>query len=113
MDDEPDGAEALARLLEMEGCTTLVATSAPDALAKIEDFTPLCVLLDLNMPNMTGTELAAALRAKYEADVILIAITGYDSESAQARSARDEGVDYVMTKPVDVQRLLQILGIRP
>ena len=112
VDDEPDSAEALAVLLEREGCTARVVTSAAEALAQIEDFAPLCVLLDLNMPEMSGTEMTTALRAQHGTDVILIAITGYDTQSAEAKQARNEGVDYVMQKPVDVEKLVRILGVR-
>ena len=112
VDDEPDSAEALAALLEMEGCATRVVNSPLLALAEMDHFEPLCLLMDLDMPQMSGAEMAAALRARFGTDLVLVAITGYDSQSPQARAARDAGVDYVMTKPVDVEKLVHIMGLR-
>jgi len=61
---------------------------------------------------MSGAEMTVALRSKYGSDIVVIAVTGSDPDSPQAHEALEQGVDFVMMKPVDVGKLFRILGVR-
>src|SRR5262249_18431169 len=59
-------------------------------------------------PGMDGYELARRLRALFGPQILLIALTGYGME-ADARKAREAGFDQHLTKPVDLDKLAQVM----
>jgi CheY-like chemotaxis protein len=66
-------------------------------------------LLDIGLPVMDGYELAARLRAEMELGQLrLVAITGYGQDADKAR-ARDAGFDEHLVKPVDLDRVLDVV----
>jgi CheY-like chemotaxis protein len=85
VDDDPLVARATARILARE-CETLVVGSGAEALAAIANRAPDVVLCDLMMPEMTGMELYARLRAERPAAAErMVFMTG----GAFTASARD------------------------
>jgi CheY-like chemotaxis protein len=108
VDDDDDLRDSLKSLLECDGHFTLTASSAEEAMAVIERHTPICVLLDLNMPGVSGVELAERIRSVHGMDMVLIVLTGSTDESDQDEAER-AGVDYVLHKPLDVAHLRSLL----
>jgi signal transduction histidine kinase len=108
-DDNQDSAESLAMLLRIEGHEVVVAHDGQEALAAIAQFNPEFALLDIGMPRLNGYEVALKIR---EADpalsVKLIAVTGWGQHSDKAR-ARFSGFDHHFTKPVEPERLMELL----
>jgi len=110
VDDNEDGAEFLAMLLDMDGYTVKTAYSGPDALVATDEFCPEIVFLDIGLPGMNGYEVAERLRRDRDHDpLVLIAITGWGSEEDRRR-ARDAGFDHHLTKPVDPARVEALLA---
>ncbi|WP_334188270.1 ATP-binding protein [Noviherbaspirillum sp.] len=104
-DDNRDGAQTLATFLRMEGHDVQVGFDGEEALAVFTDFRPHAVLLDIGMPKLTGDQVARRIRALPEGhDTILIAITGWGQDKDR-RQALDAGFDHHLTKPVDLQKL--------
>ncbi len=106
VDDNPDDATYLAHMLGY--LLNHQVTSASDGqqaldLAHERQFD--LVITDLNMPTMSGIDLAAALR-KLEPyrNTPIIAITAYDTASDQLRTLR-AGCNLYLTKPVSIDRL--------
>ena len=62
VDDNADGAEALAAFLEIEGCDVRVATDPMQALELLAAFAPHVAVLDIGLPQMDGYELAERIR---------------------------------------------------
>jgi len=86
------------------------ANDGPAGLAGARRFLPHAVLLDLGMPGMDGFEVARHLRAEPGlAGLVLVALTGWGQEEDRKRT-RGSGFDHHLTKPVDVDRLMDILG---
>ncbi|MDI3287148.1 GAF domain-containing protein [Polyangium sp. 15x6] len=109
VDDNVDGAESLAELLQLTGHTTEVAHTGPSALVAARAFEPDVVFLDIGLPGMTGYEVAQRLRAEDELGrVVLVALTGWGTEEDR-RQAREAGFDYHLTKPVDLQEVQRIV----
>jgi CheY-like chemotaxis protein len=104
VDDEPDAAEALQTLLELDGYNVKVAHDAIEAFDTIAAHAPHCVLLDLGLPEMDGCELARRLRERYGPELTLLAVTGWAREEDREQ-AELAGVDYVLLKPVQPEML--------
>ena len=109
VDDNEDGAESLALLLELAGHEVRTASSASSALEIAPAFQPEVLLLDIGLPGMDGYELARRLRqSSLSRDAILIAVTGYGQESDKLRSAQ-AGFAHHLVKPIDPEALEQLL----
>ena len=106
VEDEPDTAElirrALARSDELE---PHVATSGEGALAAVASSPPDLVVLDLNLPGMSGVEVCRALRSRTDtAAVLIIMLTARMSEDDRV-AGFDAGADDYMTKPFSMREL--------
>jgi PAS domain S-box-containing protein len=112
VDDNLDGAESLAMLLEFEGFETAIAHSGPAALEKARHFRPDVTLLDIGLPGMNGYEVCRQLREEWGADVLIVALTGWGQPEHRARS-REAGFDTHMVKPVDHDALMRLLASLP
>src|SRR5690606_3206997 len=88
------------------------APNAPEALSQIEVAQPQIVLLDIQMPGMTGIELARHISARAQSAEsprqmpLIIFVTAYDEFAVDAFEVR--AIDYLL-KPVRAERLGQAL----
>jgi PAS domain S-box-containing protein len=100
-DDNQDAADTLAMILELAGHEVRVAHDGRAAFALAAEFRPEFALLDLGMPELSGYELARALRREpWGRDMQLIALTGW-GQDGDRRRAEAAGFDRHITKPVD------------
>ena len=112
VDDDVDTAELLQTLLEGWRWKTRVAHSASTAIAVAVDFQPTIVLLDLDLPDMSGYEAARLLRQHPQLqDVRLIALTN-SNEHVGRELAREAGFERYLMKPV-TGTALEELFVRP
>jgi CheY-like chemotaxis protein len=113
IDDNRDAADTLADLAMIWGHEVFTAYDGPSGLEAARLKVPDVVLLDIGLPGMDGYEVAKAIRAVPElADVRLIALTGFSSDEARART-REAGFQQHLVKPVeprDLERLLNPAG---
>jgi PAS domain S-box-containing protein len=113
VDDNEDGAESLAMLLELEGYETLQAHDGVEAIEAAERFRPDAILLDVGLPIMNGYEVCRRIREQpWGKDVVLVALTGWGQEEDRRRS-EEAGFDTHMVKPPDQETLKQILAALP
>lgn len=111
VEDNKDAAKMLAMLLKIKGHEVRVVHDVPEALAAAVEYRPEVVLLDIGLPEMDGYEVARRLREQGLVEgALLIAITGYGQEEDIHR-ARQEGLGYHLTKPVNLAQLERILSI--
>jgi signal transduction histidine kinase/ActR/RegA family two-component response regulator len=109
-DDNRDAADSLAMLLEMEGHAVTVVHDGQQALASIEASRPDVALLDIGMPELDGYEVARRVRGDTRTrKLVLIAVTGWGQEADKARAAA-AGFDLHFTKPIEPQRLIELLA---
>ncbi|MEO8081198.1 MAG: response regulator [Caldimonas sp.] len=108
VDDVADAAEALGMGLELDGYKVRIAHDGRQALAVVEEFRPHCVLLDVHMPGIDGSELSQRLRTRYGDDLVLVAVTGW-SEDDERVSKTFACVDHYLKKPVDPAELRKVL----
>lgn len=111
VDDNVDAADTLATLLTLLGYDVRCAYSGEDALAIIETFKPVCLLLDIGLPGISGHEVARRVRSSGDASIAackLVALSGWGNPEDRRRSA-EAGFDAHRTKPVDGFLLHQFL----
>lgn len=109
IDDDPDGAEMVAEMLEVLGYQSKFALNGPSAIALAKVFLPQVILLDLSLPEMDGYEVAKQLRGEAVlAGVRIVAVTGW-SGSEREKKARDAGFDHYLIKPIQLAALKPIL----
>lgn len=106
VDDEPLARQHLRRLLE-ELCIRIVgeAENAAEAIQMSEDLRPDLLFVDIQMPGLTGLQLAEALHQSSE-DSLLIFVTGYSEYATEA--FEHAALDYLV-KPVSSTRLAKTL----
>jgi CheY-like chemotaxis protein len=110
VDDNDDLGEALLMWLGDLGHEVTLAKSAGAAIASARDARPDAMLCDIGLPDMTGYDLARAIRADAAlAGVRLIALTGLKSPRA-SEQAGEAGFDAYLSKPVDPDVLERVLA---
>ncbi len=107
IDDDPAVLDSLRFLLEATGHRVVTYSSAATFLADCGT-PPACLILDQHMPQMTGLELAAELRAIGHGIHILL-ITASASPAIIARAAQ-LGIERVLEKPLREDDLLSFVN---
>jgi CheY-like chemotaxis protein len=113
VDDSPEVREVLTRMLEWQGATVTAAGAAEHALDLLEQSRPDVLLSDLEMPEKDGYWLIGRVRALAPDRGGLTpaaCITARADPDIRARIL-GAGFQYHITKPVDMSRLLGIVGI--
>lgn len=106
VDDQQDLVQVTSRLLCDAGYTTRTAVDGRDALAQIERARPDLVLLDVNMPQIDGFELAGMLKADPStATIPIIMVSAQDGRGSRLIGLESGAEDY-LSKPVDPAELL-------
>jgi DNA-binding NtrC family response regulator len=108
VDDEADGREALAELVQRWGYDVLTAGDGSEALRRAIEWHPEVILTDLVMPNMDGLWLLRALRAELP-DCPVVLLTGRGSIQIAVQAIREGAYDFI-EKPLEVPRLRVVLG---
>jgi two-component system CheB/CheR fusion protein len=109
VEDQADARLMLQLLLESQGVTVSAAENGKDGVGLIEELRPDLALVDLGLPVMNGFELARQIRkSSAHGRTRLVALSGYGQDS-DVEAALDAGFDEHLTKPVDLDRLEQIL----
>lgn len=109
VDDYFDSADSLAMLMNMEGHQARVAYDGATALELAQSFQPDAVLLDLGLPGLNGYEVARQLREIPGLhNVLLIAMTGLGNPEVK-RLSQEAGFNHHILKPVDPEKLDQLL----
>jgi PAS domain S-box-containing protein len=105
VDDNPDAAESLALLLELQGHEVRTAHDGPGAVALAREFRADLAIVDIGLPGLSGYEVARRIRAQDGgADMLLVALTGW-GQAQDKQAAMDAGFDRHLTKPVAPEQL--------
>src|SRR2546421_4594766 len=100
VDDDPFILESLSHRLQQRGYTPRCFSSGKEALESALDDPPELILLDANMPAMTGYELCGRLKATPQlANIPVIFMSEVHESENKLEAFRLGGADYV-TKPI-------------
>jgi CheY-like chemotaxis protein len=108
-DDNRAWVDSLASVLRNEGYTVFAAYGGREAVAMASEVRPDVVLLDIEMPEMSGYETARRLRqqlADYPVQIVAVTVWGRESDRAAARLA---GFNHHLTKPLLFEQLAKVL----
>jgi CheY-like chemotaxis protein len=108
-DDNADGADSLAMLLQAEGHVVLTAADGNRAIEVAEAFGPDVILMDVAMPHLDGLDATREIRRRpWGQRIRIIALTAWGQDAERHRT-REAGMDAHLVKPVDPQTLVAIL----
>jgi CheY-like chemotaxis protein len=110
VDDHPDSAQIACMLLAIFGHDCRPALTGAEALDEAERFDPEIVILDLDLPDINGYEVARTLRARLQGrPVHIAALTGWGQRENRVK-AFAAGFDQFLVKPVDATKLRQVVA---
>ena len=112
VEDNRDGRESLAMLLELVGHRVAVAEDGPRGVEAALAVRPDVVLIDIGLPGLDGYGVATRVRAELGGGVLLVALTGH-GQPDDRRLATEAGFDAHLTKPVGLTELQALLARRP
>ena len=109
VDDDNDVSETLREILELEGYTVRVAGDGQQGLEQLLVRYPDLVLLDVEMPVMTGPQMAYRmfLDDLGREDIPIVLLTGVPDVRLVAAGV---GTPYFLEKPYTLEQLLAVLG---
>jgi CheY-like chemotaxis protein len=110
-EDNTINQRVIARMLEKQGHTAVMATNGKEALATLERECFEAVLMDVQMPEMDGIEATRAIRTQEEGTdrhVRIVAMTAHAMKGDRERCL-DSGMDDYLSKPVQKAELIRVL----
>jgi len=113
VDDNQDGAESLAVLLQLGGHETHTAHDGQQAIEDAERLRPDIVLLDIGLPRLNGYEVCRRIREQpWGKELSMVAVTGWGQQEDRRRS-QEAGFDTHIVKPVEPEALMDLLASLP
>jgi len=109
VEDNPVNLELVSAILEENACETLAATTGDAALLLLRKSRPNLVLVDVQLPGMSGYQVTRRIKADPAlADIPVVALTAHAIAHEDVR-AREAGCDAFLTKPIDIRAFKEIL----
>ena len=107
IEDNPDNMLLVQRALESRGYRLLKAENGIDGISQAEQNNVDLILLDINLPDIDGYEVAQRLRKSSKSELAytpIIAVTA-NALKGDAERALEAGCDVYMSKPVNIREL--------
>jgi FixJ family two-component response regulator len=107
VDDDASVQRGLQRLIRSAGWKVEIFASAQEFLARSRTELPNCVLLDLQLPGLSGLDLQKRM-AEVGLEIPIVFLTGHGNIPVSVQAMKAGAVQF-LTKPVDEQELLQAI----
>lgn len=107
IEDNPDNMTLVKRAIEAIGHKFVGVPNGLEGLEKAAEISPDLILLDINLPDLDGYEIARRLRGSGIAHLLyvpIIAITA-NALKGDAEKALEAGCDVYMSKPINIREL--------
>jgi FixJ family two-component response regulator len=108
VDDEESVRKAMVRVLRAAGFPTRAYASGTEFLVSWHFDRPDCLILDLQMPSLSGTEVQQSLRIAGARFPIVI-ITAHDSPGLREECMNAGAIEY-LSKPLDIRALVEAVS---
>ena len=109
VDDTPDNLILISLHLQQAGYRVITASNGEEAVKLAAASRPDLILMDIGMPTLDGLGATRQLRENPALkDVRVIALTAFSTDGFR-RAAYDAGIDGYLTKPVDFERLTNLI----
>ena len=111
IEDHVDIRHSLQELLQWSGHEVRIAASGLEGLSMFQTYRPQVALVNIALPpGIDGYEVARQVRASPGGEAVyLVAVTGWAGDGIRSR-ALDAGFDHHITKPFDVDGLVEIVS---
>jgi two-component system cell cycle response regulator DivK len=107
VEDHPDNMTLIKRIFRADSYNVIEASNGTQGISIAESQDIDLILLDINMPDIDGYEVARRLRTSTKtalANIPIIAVTA-NAMRGDAEKAIEAGCDIYMTKPINIQKL--------
>ncbi|MDQ8021390.1 MAG: ATP-binding protein [Moraxellaceae bacterium] len=112
VDDNMDAARTMAELFNLMGHETATVFDGESAITRFRQWLPEVVVLDIGLPDISGLDVAKAIRSEAGApQPMLIALTGFSHEAAR-KAIVEAGFDHYLVKPAMPDELLTLIAAR-
>lgn len=85
VDDEPQIRRVMLTTLASQGYSVVEVRSGEEALEKVRDMRPDLILLDVNLPGISGLETCREIRTTCDAPIIMLTVRNTERDKVQAR----------------------------
>ena len=107
VDDNDDGRDGLSQLIRAKGYGVETARDGREALRKLRDVLPCIIILDLNMPDMSGHEFRRTQLA--DEDLRRVPVVVYSAQSDVGEQAVQMNAAAYAAKPIMIDRLMALI----
>ena len=107
VDDDLSAREGLSSLIRSAGMQVETFASAPEFLARPAGETPSCLVLDLQLPGLSGLDLQKQM-ADSGLEIPIVFLTGHGDIPASVKAMKAGAVEF-LTKPFDEEELLRAI----
>jgi diguanylate cyclase (GGDEF)-like protein len=112
VDDDPEQVSSTALVLQQAGMITTVVTDPRNIFRVLVEYKPELILMDMYMPDCTGSELAAIIRQNDSFVGVPIVFLSVETDSDKQLAAIRSGADDFLVKPINPEHLVTSVRIR-
>ncbi|GAB4579026.1 MAG: hypothetical protein Fur0022_17640 [Anaerolineales bacterium] len=107
IEDNPDNLQLVERALKAKGYEVVQAQNGLKGVETAEGMNPDLILLDINLPDIDGYEVARRLRGSKNTHMLTVPIIAVTANALKgdAEKALEAGCDFYMSKPINVREL--------
>ncbi len=107
IEDNPDNLQLVERALKAKGYEVVKALTGLSGIKTAEELNPDLILLDINLPDIDGYEVARRLRGSSNSHMLIVPIIAVTANALKgdAEKALEAGCDFYMSKPINVREL--------
>ena len=109
VEDHPDNMTLVRRILQSQGYILIEAATGSQGIMIAETQDLDVILLDVNLPDIDGYEVARRLRASKKTSLAIVPIIAVTANAMRgdAQKALDAGCDFYISKPINIQELME------
>ncbi|WJY26529.1 response regulator [Sporosarcina trichiuri] len=108
VDDQAGIRMLLSEVFKNEGYDTILAANGIEAIRKLKEEEPDCLLMDLRMPGMDGKEVLQKIKTSYP-DYPVVLMSAF-SEEEMVRSVPGLRADHYFKKPFDIHEVRRVIN---